>query len=257
MDDAITCRECSRIYCSLKAYNNHISRNCCKIAPIEISCQYCYKTFTRNYNKNLHETSCSKNPNSKIIKQCKEKDNKIQILEEEIQKLKLAATTNNNCNVTNINGNINNNTQNIIINNFGNEDISHVTKKQILRALRMNKECPVELVKLIHFNNDKPENHNIYKPNFKDKYVKYYENNIWKIGDLMKVVTELYLSKMDIAEEKFEELKQFLEETKKDRFQYFLDNREEPEIMAGILKRIIEILYNEKSVITDHKKVLL
>jgi hypothetical protein len=59
---------------------------------------------------------------------------------------------------------------------------------------------------------------------------------------------------MDIAEEKFEELKQFLEEIKKDRFQYFLDNREEPEIMAGILKRIIEILYNEKSVITDHLK---
>jgi hypothetical protein len=70
----------------------------------------------------------------------------------------------------------------------------------------------------------------------------------------MKIVTELYLSKMDIAEEKFEELKQFLEETKKSRFQHFLDNREEPEIMAEILKRIIEILYNERSVITDKLK---
>ena len=242
MDNAITCSVCSKIYSSIKGYNNHITRNRCKIVPDDFSCQYCSKSFKRNYNKNVHEISCSKN----LMLIIKEK-------EEEIQKLKLAATTNNNNNVTNIT----NNTQNIIINNFGNEDISHVTKKQILRALRMNKECPVELVKLIHFNNDKPENHNIYKPNFKDKYVKYYENNIWKIGDLMKVVTELYLSKMDIAEEKFEELKQFLEETKKDRFQYFLDNREEPEIMAGILKRIIEILYNEKSVITEHKKVLL
>ena len=84
--------------------------------------------------------------------------------------------------------------------------------------------------------------------------MKYCDNNIWKIGDLMKMVTELYLSKMYIAEEKFEELKQFLEDSKKDRFQQLLDNREEPEIMGGILKKIIEILYNEKSVITDKIK---
>jgi hypothetical protein len=45
-----------------------------------------------------------------------------------------------------------------------------------------------------------------------------------------------------------------LEDSKKDRFQQLLDNREEPEIMGGILKRIIEILYNEKSVITDKLK---
>ena len=239
MDNAITCSVCSKIYSSIKSYNNHITRNRCKIVPDDFSCQYCSKSFKRNYNKNVHEISCSKN----LMLIIKEK-------EEEIQKLKLTVTTNNNNNVTNIT----NNTQNIIINNFGNEDISHVTKKQMLRAIRMNKECPIELIKLIHFNIDKPENHNIYKPNFKDKYVKYCDNNIWKIGDLMKIVTELYLSKMDIAEEKFEELKQFLEDTKKDRFQQLLDNREEPEIMAGILKRIIEILYNERSVITDHLK---
>ena len=241
MENAITCSVCSKIYSSIKNYNNHITRNRCKLVPDEFSCQYCSKTFKRNYNKNVHETNCSKNLRLII----KEKD-------EEIQKLKQAITTNNTGTVTNINnGNINNT---IIINNLGNEDISHVTKKQILRALRMNKDCPVELVKLIHFNTDKPENHNIYKSNFKDKYVKYCDNNIWKIGDLMKIVTELYLSKMDIAEEKFDELKQFLEDSKKNRFQQLLDNREEPEIMGGILERIKEILYNEKNVITDRLK---
>ena len=197
------------------------------------------KVFTRNFNKTKHEVNCDKNPTYIIEK-----------LKLQIKKYEESVSQITNNNVTNIT----NNTQNIIINNFGNEDISHVTKKQMLRAIRMNKECPIELIKLIHFNIDKPENHNIYKPNFKDKYVKYCDNNIWKIGDLMKIVTELYLSKMDIAEEKFEELKQFLEETKKDRFQQLLDNREEPKIMAGILKRIIEILYNERSVITDKLK---
>jgi hypothetical protein len=171
--------------------------------------------------------------------------------EEEIQKLKIANTTNN---VTNINnGNITNNT--IIINNFGGEDISHLTNKQILRVLKMNKECPVELVKLIHFNKDKPENHNIYKPNFKDKYVKYFNDSIWKMGDAKKIITELYMSKMDIAEEKFEELKPYLSELTQDRFQLFLDNREEAEVMTEIIKKIGEMLYNEKSVVLQNLQV--
>ena len=203
-----------------------------------ISCQYCSKVFTRNFNKTKHEDKCDKNPKC-IIEQ----------LKLQIKKYEDSPSVVNNGTI-----NITNNTQNIIINNLGNEDISHITRNQMIRLLRMNKECPVEMIKMIHFNSEKPENHNVYKPNFKDKYVKYCDNNIWKIGDLMKIVTELYLSKMDIAEEKFDELKQFLEDSKKDRFQQLLDNREEPEIMGGILKRIIEILYNEKSVITDKMK---
>jgi hypothetical protein len=194
--------------------------------------------FTRNFNKTKHEDKCDKNPKY-IIEQ----------LKLQIKKYQDSPSVLNNGTI-----NITNNTQNIIINNLGNEDISHITQKQMIRLLRMNKECPVEMIKMIHFNANKPENHNLYKPNFKDKYVKYRDNNMWKIGDLMKIVTELYLSKMDIAEEKFDELKQFLEDSKKDRFQQLLDNREEPEIMGGILKRIIEILYNEKTVITDKLK---
>jgi hypothetical protein len=194
--------------------------------------------FTRNFNKTKHEDKCDKNPKC-IIEQ----------LKLQIKKYEDSPSVVNNGTI-----NITNNTQNIIINNLGNEDISHITRKQMIKLLRMNKECPVEMIKMIHFNANKPENHNVYKPNFKDKYVKYCDNNIWKIGDLMKIVTELYLSKMDIAEEKFDELKQFLEDSKKNRFQQLLDNREEPEIMGGILKRIIEILYNEKSVITDKLK---
>ena len=129
-----------------------------------------------------------------------------------------------------------------------------VRKYTYVEQRHTNKRHDTEMANIIHFNKDKPENHNIYKPNFKDKYVKYCDNNIWKIGDLMKIVTELYLSKMDLAEEKFEELKQFLEESKKDRFQHLLDNREEPDVMGGILKRIIEIIYNERTVITERIK---
>jgi hypothetical protein len=151
----------------------------------------------------------------------------------------------------NITNNITNNniTNQIIINNFGDEDISHITKRQLIRAFKMCKEFPLEMIKMIHFNKEKPENHNIYKPNFKDKYVKYFNDSVWKMGDAMKIITELYMSKMDIAEERFEELKPYLSDITKDRFQWFLDNREETEVMSEIIKKIAEMMYNERYIV--------
>ena len=246
MENSITCKTCSKIYKSVVTYNKHITLNRCKIQDDSLECKHCHSAFKNKYIRKTHENRCA----DMIGKLVDKKIAEMGLVKSEGQVL---VTQNVNNNVTNINnGNITNNT--IIINNLGNEDISHITKNQMIKLLRMNKECPVEMIKMIHFNKDKPENHNIYKPNFKDKYVKYCDNNIWKIGDLMKIVTELYLSKMDLAEEKFEQLKQFLEESKKDRFQHLLDNREEPDVMGGILKRIIEIIYNERTVITERIK---
>ena len=241
IDMTITCNVCLKSYKTRTTFNRHV----CKAIDNSIICKFCNKEFKTKYNRKNHEIKCNEIHNQSLL----EENEKLKLIIKDLETNK----TEQPMNVTNINnGNIINNT--IIINNLGNEDISHITRNQMIRLLKMNKECPVEMIKMIHFNTEKPENHNIYKPNFKDKYVKYCENNIWKIGDLMKIVTELYLSKMDIAEEKFEELKQFLEDSKKNRFQQLLDNREEPEIMGGILERIKEILYNEKNVITERLK---
>ncbi len=54
---------------------------------------------------------------------------------------------------------------------------------------------------------------------------------------------------MDIAEEKFDDLKPYLSEITQDRFQWFLNNREEADVMSEILKKIAEMLYNERSVV--------
>jgi hypothetical protein len=230
----------------VKYYNNHIDKNRCKSSADGFPCQYCSKVFTRNYNKSKHEVKCDNNPLIIIeelklkLQKCEEKNN-------------IQNVVNNS--ITNVNiGSIVNNNNHIIINNFGNEDNSHITKKQLIKAFKMCKDFPLEMIKFTHFNKDKPENHNIYKPNFKDKYVKYFNDNIWKIGDAKKIITELYMSKMDIAEEKFDDLKKYLGDITKDRFQWFLDNREEPEVMTEILKKIAEMLYNERNIITDITK---
>ena len=262
MDNAITCSVCSRIYKNEATYNQHITYNRCNKSAFRVidnKCRYCEKTFSTKQNKNRHEPKCSKNINVEL-------QQKIQMVNDTLLEIKkmtgkniveypqvpqiTQTITNNNTTNNNNNGTINNN---IIINSFGNEDVSHITEKHLIKAFKMCKEFPLEMIKITHFNKDKPENHNIYKPNFKDKYVKYFNDNIWKIGDAKKIMTELYMSKMDIAEEKFDELKQYLSEITQGRFQWFLDNREEPEVMSEVLKKIAEMLYNERGLVNDTK----
>ena len=247
MTTSITCLVCSKTYKSKHGYTNHILLKRCKVQDCSLECSYCNKIFSTKYNRKTHEIKCLQLYN----------DRKIKALEEEVKMMRGLnpsqivnnnTINNNNGTTNNNNGTINNN---IIINSFGNEDISHITNRQIIKALRMCKEFPLEMIKITHFNKDKPENHNIYKPNFKDKYVKYFNDNIWKIGDAKRIMTELYMSKMDIAEEKFDELKQYLSEITQGRFQWFLDNREEPEVMSEVLKKIAEMLYNERGIIND------
>lgn len=260
-NDAITCSSCSKIYKNIITYNKHISLNRCRVTIIDNICKYYNNTFKTKQNKQKHELRCHDNKLHIL-------DEKMKLITDAIQEIKNITgkephiypnqpAQNINQIVTNgnivTNNTINNNTQ-IIINNFGNEDTSHITKKQLIRAFKMCKEFPLEMIKFTHFNKEKPENHNIYKPNFKDKYVKYFNDNVWKIGDAKKIITELYMSKMDIAEEKFEDLKPYLSEITKDRFQWFLDNREEAEVTTEILKKIAEMLYNERNVITDITK---
>jgi len=238
MDTAITCSGCSKIYKTKQGYNNHISFKRCKVDDCSVVCGYCSKKFSNKYHRKTHEIKCLQLYNN----------SKIKVLEEKVEQLQMVCSKTQNQIINNTNnGTINN----IIINNFGSEDTSHITKKQLIKALKMCKEFPLEMIKITHFNKEKPENHNIYKPNFKDKYVKYFNDNIWKIGDAKKIMTELYMSKMDIAEEKFDELNKYLSEITKERFKWFLDNREEPEVMSEVLKKITEMLYNELGCIND------
>ena len=57
------------------------------------------------------------------------------------------------------------------------------------------------------------------------------------------------MKKGELLEEKFEELKYLLSETLKSRFQWFLDNREEEEMMNEIIGYIKKLLYNKRDMI--------
>lgn len=75
-----------------------------------------------------------------------------------------------------------NNTINIFMNTpneFGNESLDHLTEEYKLECLLMQNAGVLNLLSLIHFNKDKPENHNILFKSAKNKTCLVYLQNRW------------------------------------------------------------------------------
>ena len=100
----------------------------------------------------------------------------------------------NNCgNNNNSNNNVN---QSIVVNQFGKEDWSHVTNKNMFDMLKHPRTMIVEAFKMVNLNPDVPQNHNVMVTNKRDDRVKVKEPLGWfskpKDDTLTTIVDEKY-----------------------------------------------------------------
>jgi len=178
-------------------------------------CDYCSKTFTIHANKRRHELHrCKDNPDfvDKIIDA---KNSKIKNLEKdkealekdkekwEIEKQELYKQVSTLLDKVGDTTNIQNN---IILNNYGSEDLSHISKTLKTELLNIPYCAIPKMIEAIHFNNEKPENKNIMLPNKKENLVKVYEGNKWVYKNKNDTITDLVDSKYTIIDEHYEEL---------------------------------------------------
>ena len=111
---------------------------------------------------------------------------KTQKLSEEITKLEQKII---NINQTNY---IENQHNNIIINNYGNENIEYITPGDIKNFIQQGPYASIpKLLKLTHFNDEHPENHNLAITNVKSKYAHVRKNDIWQIKLLNEILEDL------------------------------------------------------------------
>ena len=97
-----------------------------------------------------------------------------------------------------------NNTQNIQLNSYGKEDLSHITEMLKTELLKIPYAMIPKLIKEVHFNDTKPENKNIYLPNKKDNLIKIYKNNKWVYKDKEQTLNDLVDSKYNILDNHYE-----------------------------------------------------
>jgi hypothetical protein len=114
-------------------------------------------------------------------------------------------TTNSNNNNT-INND--NKTVNIQLVAFGKEDTSKLTKLEILKILNKAYYSVPELVKMIHFDKNKPENHNLYISNDRSGLVIKYDGEKWITVDRMEAIRDLFDDGRNFLVNKLEELRE-------------------------------------------------
>ena len=202
-------------------------------------CDCCFNSFKTHASMRRHELHFCKDRLSKedmakeIRKLNKEKDKLYKQIDEWIQKV--GDTTNNVQN-------------NIILNNYGSENINHLTDAIKSAFLSIPYGAIPKMIKSVHFNDEVPENKNIKLPNKNDSLVKIYKNNEWIYKDRNETINDLIGNKYYILDEHYDKVEGELPITIKSRFSSFKENVDDKdkEILKNLKKECNLVLLNNR-----------
>ena len=235
------------------------------------SCAFCNHIFTRKQSLNRHLKDNNCKPMKTLLneiqilkldieKYIKFKDKIINTMEhknkiKQINKIKNPIITTNNNNTNNTTNNITNNitnTINIQMNNYGKEDLSHISDKDYRQFINTMFKGFIMMIEKIHFNENKPENFNIYLSNLKNNFAHIYMNDTWKVEKIDDVIDKIKDDKINILNQKVNELnddnlKDTLE-TFKERLYYH------PNAEKNTNDDIKYSMYNNRNKVLKYKK---
>ena len=285
LGDFSECHSCNKCFYTSKDLHNHFK--ICEDYKEELNrkmygkyeCLYCNKVYTRKDNLTKHYKTCKEKKEDETVKQSmsdlvkllnekdkyfkeeldkrdkelhkrdkefkmelKEKDNQYKSqIDELIKKAGIQNST--------ITQNIQNN---IKLLNYGNTDISHLTDQDFIGCLKHKNFCIPYLIEKIHFDKDKPENHNIYISNLKNKYVMMFEKKKWETKNRDDTIDKLICDKEGIMEEKLGEWEenggQYAD--LRNRYDIYVEKRNIKDVFDQIKDDIELMLYNNKDMIS-------
>ena len=163
-------------------------------------CENCGSTFSSKASKRRHQLHRCKIKNNfdNLLKKMETKhEEEKTVLHNKIDQL-IERVGNRTTNITN-------NTQNIILNNYGNEDMSHITDGIKSQLLKVPFAMIPKMIEAVHFNDEKPENKNIFLPNKKDKLVKIFKGDKWVHLNKDEVIKSLVSEKYIILDKHFQD----------------------------------------------------
>ena len=260
---------------SIKSKKNTSNKN-------NIKCNYCNKIFSRSDSLRRHLDNYCKEKKfienqkediyQKLLKQMEAQQNEIKELKEHITKISssnIITNTDNrkntknshnkNSNNTNntLNYNQTNNNYNIKLVAFGQEDMDCFSKQEYSKIFHKGLQAVPQFVEYLHFNKNKPEYHNVYISNMRDNYVMVYDGQKWKLSDRTNTINQLMEDKTFYLVEKFEELIKSLNPITIKKFRRFLNQQDEDEVANNIKKELRLILYNNKHIPEETRKLIL
>lgn len=199
--------------------------------------------LTRHIRSHCPETKIKKESN--ILKDMLEEqkiqfENERKNLYKQIEKLldKVGNTTNIQSNVKNT----------ITLNNYGNENLSHITDNLKTQLVKIPYGMIPKLIEQVHFNDEYPENKNIALTNSRDNKIKVFSDNKWVYKDKEETINDLVDGKYYILDTHYEEVNDSLETDSRTDFIKFKEyfNSEDKEFVNKLKKDCELVLLNNR-----------
>jgi hypothetical protein len=268
------CNYCKRSFSREDALKRHITKHC----KVKISQDNEKESLLQ---KLLEEMRKQNKQMEEMKEKMERKDEDVTNLKKEIERLKSkgsryikVGSRQNNSNNTNIgvqqNTKIENqqntkieNQQNIQINNnsikllaFGSEDMSYIVDEVYRKILNKGFKSVPAFVQYLHFNKEKPQNHNVYISNMQTNYAIVYDGEDWKLKERDSVLQQLVDDKTGILSVKFDELLDRLDEPTVRKFRRFIDQSDDNEVVTQMKSDLKLVLYNNRRVTEKTKQQL-
>jgi hypothetical protein len=245
-----TCKYCEKQFTTKQAMYRHIKYSCKKNDDEDI------KELVRLLNLQQERYGNLEKENKAMQKQNKVMQKQIQQLTKKLQIQNMSNSHNNTMTNSHNTLNNNNNIYHIQILNHDQTDYSHLTANDYKRCIRDVNHCVKTLICKIHFDPNKPENHNIYISNIKSKYVMVYRKNQWDIVEREREIDNLYDTNHMVLEDWYTQYKDKHPEIVQS-FERYLKNKDDDIDMIKEVKELIrQLLYNKRKVIKNTLRLL-
>ena len=226
-------------------------------------CKYCDKEFSRTDSLTRHYKTCKDKKRTdeanfhmtELVKLLNDKDEKISKYDLELEKknkqidelIKKAGINNST-----ITQNIQNNIKLLA---YDKTDISDLTEKDFIRCFNHNNMCVPHLVKRIHFNPKKPENHNVFISNLKSGHIMLYDGKQWNTFNRDEIVDDIFDDKHDILEQKIEEWVNIGKDYPiiYHKFKRYLEKINNDVVLKKVKNEMKFVLYNNRNIV---KKII-
>ena len=152
--------------------------------------------------------------------------------------------------------NSNNTINNIQIVAFGKEDMDNINEKVSIYCMKRGCMAVPALIKYMHFNQNKPQYHNVYISNMRDPYAMIFDGCNWTLTNKFEIIDDLYEKNKGHLTSKFEDFYDALPEYTKIMFQKFLDQEDDDACVNAIKREIKLLLYNRRHMVVKTKKMI-
>ena len=199
----------------------HFPSDLLQFPPPKFTCEHCNMSFSRKDNLNRH-----------LSLRCKKKELNYKELfydmKKELEKEKKEFRKHIEILLNKVGNTTINNTQNIQLNNYGKEDLSHITDTLKTQLIKMPFGMIPKLIKEVHFNDLKPENKNIALTNKKDNKIKVFSGNKWILKNKNETLNDLVDGKYFILDNHYDNIYESLDSFNKniyDKFRLHYDKK--------------------------------